>query len=295
MAPTSVSKTVEQMLSHAAPHYSFSFTTFLQQTYQHSLPPDRPICRVYATGGNCANGTRCLERHVADPSLPDNLTGGGGGGRGKRGDGPAFNSMVCKHWLRGLCKKGDSCEFLHEYNLRKMPECNFYLRHGFCQNGEECMYLHIDPQSKLPPCPHYDQGFCPLGPRCAKKHVRRQLCPYYLCGFCPDGRACRQGAHPRWDPKMEKPTVRVERPPVAAPAGLEDEAGQGGHRRDGGGHFDDDDDRDGGGRDRDRMKRGGYGGPRDKFGGGGGGRGGGGGGRWGGRGGGGHKFRGRNF
>jgi hypothetical protein len=23
----------------------------------------------------------------------------------------------------GLCKKGDACEFLHEYNIRKMPEC----------------------------------------------------------------------------------------------------------------------------------------------------------------------------
>ncbi|KLU88502.1 mRNA 3'-end-processing protein yth-1 [Magnaporthiopsis poae ATCC 64411] len=293
MAP-SVAKTVEQMLSHAAPHYSFSFTPFLQQTYQHSLPPDRPICRVYASGGNCANGTRCLERHVSDPSSTADNNTTTQGGRGKRGDGPAFNSMVCKHWLRGLCKKGDSCEFLHEYNLRKMPECNFYLRHGFCQNGEECMYLHIDPQSKLPPCPHYDQGFCPLGPRCAKKHVRRQvLCPYYLCGFCPDGRACKQGAHPRWDPKMEKPTVKVERPPQQPSAvAAEDEMGQGqgqGHRRDG--HFDDDDDRDGGGRDRDRKRGGGYGGQRDKFGG----RGGGGGGRWGGRGGGGHKFRGRNF
>jgi len=46
-------------------------------------------------------------------------------------------SVVCKHWLKGkyiplskqfltlvgLCKKGDACEFLHEYNIRKMPEC----------------------------------------------------------------------------------------------------------------------------------------------------------------------------
>jgi Zinc finger C-x8-C-x5-C-x3-H type (and similar) len=32
-------------------------------------------------------------------------------------------SIVCKHWLKGLCKKGDVCEFLHEYNIRKMPEC----------------------------------------------------------------------------------------------------------------------------------------------------------------------------
>ena len=35
---------------------------------------------------------------------------------------------MCKHWLRGLCKKGDQCEFLHEYDMSKMPECYFYTR-----------------------------------------------------------------------------------------------------------------------------------------------------------------------
>ncbi|KAK2117169.1 hypothetical protein P7K49_004055 [Saguinus oedipus] len=35
-------------------------------------------------------------------------------------------TVVCKHWLRGLCKKGDQCEFLHEYDMTKMPECYFY-------------------------------------------------------------------------------------------------------------------------------------------------------------------------
>ena len=41
-----------------------------------------------------------------------------------RGD----KTIVCKHWLRGLCKKGDGCEFLHEYDMSKMPECYFYSR-----------------------------------------------------------------------------------------------------------------------------------------------------------------------
>lgn len=41
-----------------------------------------------------------------------------------RGD----RTVVCKHWLRGLCKKGDQCEFLHEYDMTKMPECYFYAR-----------------------------------------------------------------------------------------------------------------------------------------------------------------------
>ncbi|KAH8840716.1 RNA-binding component of cleavage and polyadenylation factor [Pyricularia oryzae] len=277
MASPSVAKIADAMLAHSAPKYSFSFTPFLQQTYQHSLPSDRPICKVYASGGNCPNGTRCLERHVADPSQLSNAQSGYGSG--KR-DGPAFNSLVCKHWLRGLCKKGDGCEFLHEYNLRRMPECNFYIRNGYCQNGEECLYLHIDPQSKLPPCPHYDQGFCPLGPRCSKKHVRRNLCPYYLCGFCPDGRLCKQGAHPGWNPKLDPPTVKVEKP-----AGEEDAMGFAAR----GGAYDDHEDGDRGGQQRG-DRRGGYGQRDGKFGGGGGGGGGRGG--WRGRGG-GHRGRGR--
>jgi len=39
-------------------------------------------------------------------------------------------TVVCKHWLRGLCKKGDDCEFLSEYDLSKMPECYFFSKFG---------------------------------------------------------------------------------------------------------------------------------------------------------------------
>ena len=46
----------------------------------------------------CNKGTSCPFRHV-------------------KGD----RTVVCKHWLRGLCKKGDDCEFLHEYDMSKMP------------------------------------------------------------------------------------------------------------------------------------------------------------------------------
>ncbi|KAK0734908.1 hypothetical protein B0T26DRAFT_616859, partial [Lasiosphaeria miniovina] len=188
-----------------AQQYSFSFTPFLQKTYQHSLASDRPICKAYASG-SCPLKGKCPDRHVA-PSIPPSSANNANSYQPSGG----FGSLVCKHWLRGLCKKGEGCEFLHEYNLRKMPECNFFVRNGFCSNGDECLYLHIDPQSKLPPCPHYDRGFCPLGPRCDKKHVRRaQLCAYYLAGFCPFGRACKEGAHPRWtaDKDMERPHAR---------------------------------------------------------------------------------------
>ena len=78
---------------------------------------------------------------------------------------------------------------------------------------DECLYLHIDPSTRLPPCPHYDKGFCPLGPYCSKKHVRKQICPFYLAGFCPDGSKNCKKSHPRWPTDLPKPTVRVERDP----------------------------------------------------------------------------------
>ncbi|KAI9842716.1 MAG: RNA-binding component of cleavage and polyadenylation factor [Thelocarpon superellum] len=176
----------------ATPPFNFAFSDFLKREYRYGLNPNRPICKAFIQG-HCPLGDACPDRHTASNS---------------------FNSLVCKHWLRGLCKKGDACEFLHEYNLRKMPECNFFRQHRYCSNGDECLYLHIDPDTKLEPCPHYDKGFCPLGPRCSKKHERRALCPLYLAGFCPYGRTCKQGAHARWPTALDPPTIRVEKDPA---------------------------------------------------------------------------------
>uniref|UniRef100_A0A8C9PUV3 Cleavage and polyadenylation specificity factor subunit 4 n=1 Tax=Spermophilus dauricus TaxID=99837 RepID=A0A8C9PUV3_SPEDA len=99
-------------------------------------------------------------------------------------------TVVCKHWLRGLCKKGDQCEFLHEYDMTKMPECYFYSKFGKCSN-KECPFLHIDPESKIKDCPWYDRGFCKHGPLCRHRHTRRVICVNYLVGFCPEGPSCK--------------------------------------------------------------------------------------------------------
>ncbi|KAI1459929.1 hypothetical protein F4805DRAFT_419246 [Annulohypoxylon moriforme] len=229
----------KQILEHKAPSYTFSFTPFLRSTYGHGFPPNRPVCKAFVAG-HCPLGSQCADRHVT-PNAASSTNA-------------SYNSLVCKHWLRALCKKGESCEFLHEYNLRKMPECNFFVRNGYCSNGDECLYLHIDPQSKLPPCPHYDRGFCPLGPTCSKKHVRRKLCVYYLAGFCPDGPNCKEGAHPGWNKNLEKPIAKADVIPEE-PVRRDDT-------------FGDDDQGDFGG----RGDRGGRGGRGDRFGGGRGGR-----------------------
>uniref|UniRef100_A0A3B4AXN1 Cleavage and polyadenylation specificity factor subunit 4 n=1 Tax=Periophthalmus magnuspinnatus TaxID=409849 RepID=A0A3B4AXN1_9GOBI len=117
-------------------------------------------------------------------------------------------TVVCKHWLRGLCKKGDQCEFLHEYDMTKMPECYFYSKFGECSN-KECPFLHIDPESKIKDCPWYDRGFCKHGPDCRHRHTRRVICVNYLVGFCPEGKSCKF-MHPRF----ELPMGASEQPPL---------------------------------------------------------------------------------
>lgn len=145
-----------------------------------------------------------------------------------------------------------------------MPECNFFVRNGYCSNGEECLYLHVDPDSKIPLCPHYENGFCPLGPTCSKKHVRKPICKFYLAGFCPDGRqGCKEGAHPRWTTGLVPPTVK--KPREEREDGGDRDGGRDRDNRDGG--------RDGGaggggdrGGDRFGGGRGGFGGGRRFYG-----------------------------
>ncbi|CAP26175.1 Protein CBG06226 [Caenorhabditis briggsae] len=120
-------------------------------------------------------------------------------------------AVVCKHWLRGLCKKGDQCEFLHEYDLTKMPECFFFSKYSACSN-RECPFRHIDPETKLKDCPWYDRGFCRHGPYCKHRHRRRAVCPNYLAGFCPQGPDC-QYAHPSFGlPNLENIPISHSKP-----------------------------------------------------------------------------------
>lgn len=113
-------------------------------------------------------------------------------------------AVVCKHWLRGLCKKNERCEFLHEYNLKKMPECFFFSKYGECSN-QECVFLHIDPNSISRECLWYKRGFCRHGLLCRNKHVKKKLCLNYFYGFCKDGPLCAYG-HPKSDEPIKMDT-----------------------------------------------------------------------------------------
>lgn len=163
----------------------FKFEPFLRQEFHFGMDPDRPICTFYQPLrplNSCPQGDMCPNKHVAQ----------------------LFNNkIVCKHWLRGLCKKNTHCEFLHEYNLRKMPECMFFAKNGYCTQTPECLYLHVDPMLKIPECVNYKRGFCPDGPKCPMRHIRRTICPLYLTGFCPKGPNCEH-THPRFENVPDK-------------------------------------------------------------------------------------------
>ncbi|KAL3937563.1 MAG: hypothetical protein SGBAC_007355 [Bacillariaceae sp.] len=81
---------------------------------------------------------------------------------------PRLRTVVCRHWLRDLCMKGSACEFLHQYDLSKMPLC----RHGDRCKIKDCPFRHISEANRLE-CVFYSQGFCIHGPFCRYKHVRR--------------------------------------------------------------------------------------------------------------------------
>ncbi|KAL9224399.1 hypothetical protein vseg_000435 [Gypsophila vaccaria] len=88
---------------------------------------------------------------------------GGGGNR------RSFRQTVCRHWLRSLCMKGDSCGFLHQYDKSRMPICRFFRMYGECRE-QDCVYKHTNEDIKE--CNMYKLGFCPNGPDCRYRHAK---------------------------------------------------------------------------------------------------------------------------
>jgi cleavage and polyadenylation specificity factor subunit 4 len=107
---------------------------------------------------------------------------------------------VCIHFLRGMCKNGTKCDFLHSYQEDKMPICKFITQNGHCHKEESCIYRHPKPDEgvsskKHEPCPYHHRGFCKLGQyNCMYAHYDpsrpQEICTNYMLGFCPDGPNC---------------------------------------------------------------------------------------------------------
>uniref|UniRef100_A0A7N0RE21 Uncharacterized protein n=1 Tax=Kalanchoe fedtschenkoi TaxID=63787 RepID=A0A7N0RE21_KALFE len=81
----------------------------------------------------------------------------------------SFRQIVCRHWLQGLCMKGDACGFLHQYDKLRMPVCRFFRLYGECRE-QNCVFKHTTEDIKE--CNMYKLGFCPNGPDCRYRHEK---------------------------------------------------------------------------------------------------------------------------
>ena len=98
----------------------------------------------------------------------------------------SVNSVVCLYWLKGLCKNGNNCNYLHEAIPEKLPECP----HGInCTKQGCCPLKHIKKEQKE--CHSYSSGYCPYGKKCKDFHKQKDICLNYLLGFCPEGPNCQ--------------------------------------------------------------------------------------------------------
>jgi len=128
---------------------------------------------------------------------------------------------LCHFFADGQCTK-DDCQFLHIRPEDKIVECPWSSHRVL----PLCLVLQLS-SSAPPPFVHlpcrlprvhsaldwlcarvtdallagsmgtpfyaraflrrYARGFCKHGPKCRKKHVRKELCGSYMAGFCPKG------------------------------------------------------------------------------------------------------------
>lgn len=88
----------------------------------------------------------------------------------KKGKSKVVGGTVCRYFLENRCKFGDNCEYLHEYDPSKYPECP-YAQYTFqnntnltvvnCQRGKDCIFKHTPRQIKE--CQNYANGYCKDG------------------------------------------------------------------------------------------------------------------------------------
>ena len=117
--------------------------------------------------GGCKRRDKCNFRHKNDDKNW-NLT--------------MSNKRICKHWLRGSCTY-QNCKFLHvamEERRKYDTPCKYYLR-GYCKKGDSCQFRHNSDDRKnrrRPPsakfktvhCTFYLGGYCKKQDNCTYIH-----------------------------------------------------------------------------------------------------------------------------
>lgn len=77
---------------------------------------------------------------------------------------------ICKYYSKGVCNKGDECEFLHEGPVGIVEDtiCKFLFTVGGCAKGKSCQFSH---DRKLVPCKFFVSiGHCNDGDACLFSH-----------------------------------------------------------------------------------------------------------------------------
>lgn len=88
---------------------------------------------------------------------------------------PKHKREVCRYWIKGTCVKGIDCEFLHMWDLTRMPKC-----HNENCSDTSCPFKHTE---KKFICANYEQGFCSFGRNCPHKHVLKEGPPPETASF----------------------------------------------------------------------------------------------------------------
>ncbi|KAK2187536.1 hypothetical protein NP493_162g02032 [Ridgeia piscesae] len=58
---------------------------------------------------------------------------------------PWSSKILCRYYIHGVCREGESCRFSHEGTERQDMVCKFYLK-GNCSYGANCRYDHTRPK-----------------------------------------------------------------------------------------------------------------------------------------------------
>jgi len=122
--------------------------------------------------GHCKKGDTCNFQHIKPTEKPKESPNEKVHNKQHTSDlkdnGNDEESGVCKFFLQGNCKKGDTCNFQHIKPTEKPKEspnekvhnkqntsnsdekqvCRHFLR-GNCKNGESCPFLHEKPTSNV--------------------------------------------------------------------------------------------------------------------------------------------------
>jgi hypothetical protein len=46
-------------------------------------------------------------------------------------------SNICNFFVKGNCRNGNECKFIHDKNI-----CRFYFLGGYCKRGNVCLFSH---------------------------------------------------------------------------------------------------------------------------------------------------------